>query len=74
EPVLARAYRLGDIRHFRCDSSKLQALGWKPKTPLKETLRRYVEWIGRQGDVRDYFGEAEAQMKRMGVIRPAGRA
>lgn len=73
EPVLADAYRLGDIRHFRCDSTKLQALGWKAKTPLKETLRRYVEWIGRQGDVRDYFSEAEAQMKGMGVIRQAGR-
>lgn len=69
QPTMAGAYRLGDIRHFRCDNSKLGALGFVPKTPLLDTLRRYVEWIREQGKVQDYFAEAEAQMRRLGVIR-----
>lgn len=71
QPTMAGAYRLGDIRHFRCDNSKLAGLGFVPKTPLLETLRRYVDWIREQGEVRDYFAEAEAKMRRLGVIREA---
>ncbi len=68
-PVMAGAFRLGDIRHFRCDASRLNALGWKAATPLAATLRHYVEWLRQQGEVKDYFAEAEQQMKRLGVIR-----
>jgi dTDP-L-rhamnose 4-epimerase len=70
-PKMAKAYRLGDIRHFRCDNSKLRHLGFVPKTSLAETLRRYVAWIREQGEVRDYFSEAETEMRRLGVIRGA---
>ncbi len=66
---MAGAYRLGDIRDFRCDNSKLRQLGFAPKTPLAETLRQYVAWIRQQGEVRDYFATAEAEMRRLGVIR-----
>ena len=69
EPRIAGAYRFGDVRSVRCDNSKLRSLGWEPRTSLSETLKKYVEWIHEQGEVRDYFSEAEAEMKRLGVIR-----
>jgi len=71
-PVESRApgaFRLGDVRHFRPDVSRLAALGWRATTPLGETLRRYVEWLGEQGDIVDYFTDAEASMRRRGVVR-----
>lgn len=72
KPTMASAYRLGDIRHFRCDTSKLRNLGFVAKTPLLETLQRYVAWIREQGEVREYFSETEAEMRRLGVIRGIG--
>ncbi len=70
EPEVVGEFRLGDIRHFSPDVSKLAALGWRAKDGLDETVRRYVEWFVTQGDVPDRFPEAEAIMRRQGVIRP----
>jgi dTDP-L-rhamnose 4-epimerase len=70
EPQVVDAYRLGDIRHFRPDVSKLTALGWTAKTSLPDALTTYVEWLVKQKDVREYFSAAETVMKRLGVIRP----
>ena len=61
---------MGDIRHFSPDVSKLARLGWRAKDALETTVRRYVEWFVTQGDVPDRFPEAEAAMRRQGVIRP----
>jgi dTDP-L-rhamnose 4-epimerase len=69
DPVVAGAFRLGDVRHFRPDVSLLAALGWQATTPLEETLRLYVHWLEEQGDVVDYFADAEASMRRRGVVR-----
>ena len=69
EPKIAGAYRLGDIRHFQPDVSRLAALGWTASTPLEEGLNSYVAWLVTQPDVREYFSEAETVMKRLGVIR-----
>jgi dTDP-L-rhamnose 4-epimerase len=69
EPQIAGSFRLGDIRHFTPDVSKLSALGWTAKAPFEESIRRYGEWITSQGDVKECFSEAEAVMKGLGVIR-----
>jgi dTDP-L-rhamnose 4-epimerase len=69
EPLIAGVFRLGDVRHFRPDVSRLAALGWRATTPLEETLRRYVHWLEEQGSVVDYFAEAEASMRKRGVVR-----
>jgi dTDP-L-rhamnose 4-epimerase len=70
EPQVVGAFRLGDIRHFTPDVAKLAALGWTAKTPLDEGLRCYVDWLSGQPYVKEYFSEAEAGMKGLGVIRP----
>ena len=69
EPVLPGAFRLGDVRHFTPDVARLGRLGWRATTSLEETLRRYVEWLEAQGPVADPFPEAEATMRRLGVLR-----
>lgn len=69
EPEVVGEFRLGDIRHFSPDVSKLAMLGWRAQDALETTVQRYVEWFVTQGDVPDRFPEAEATMRRQGVIR-----
>jgi nucleoside-diphosphate-sugar epimerase len=71
QPQMADSFRLGDIRHFTPDVARLSELGWTAKTSLEESLRHYVNWLAGQGEVKEYFSEAEAVMKGLGVIRPA---
>ena len=43
------------------DSSRLQSLGWSPKTSLEEGLRMYYEWfLSNQGKLREINIGAEA--------------
>ena len=70
DPDVVGEFRLGDVRHFSPDVSKLATLGWRARDGLDTTVRRYVEWFVRQGDVLDRFPEAEAAMRRQGVIHP----
>jgi len=69
EPLLRGEFRPGEVRHLFADVSKLRATGWEPTTSVAEGVARYVEWIATQGDVRDYFTEAEQRMKAMGGVR-----
>lgn len=62
-------FRPGEVRHLFADTSRIRALGWAPTVPLEEGLRRYAAWITRQKDIREYFSEAEALMKRTQVVR-----
>ncbi len=64
-------FRPGEVRHLFADNSRIRALGWRPTVPVEEGLRRYAAWIASQKDIRDYFGEAEALMKRAQVVRQA---
>ena len=50
-----------------------RALGWEPRVPLDEGIRRYADWIGTQGDLREHFSEVEARLRRLGIVREAGR-
>lgn len=42
--IIDRDKFMKEIREQYIDSSKLQALGWKPRTTLSEGLRKTVEW------------------------------
>jgi dTDP-L-rhamnose 4-epimerase len=76
-PMLRGEYRPGEVRHLFSDATRLRATGWSPRTTLEDGIRAYVEWIRAQGDVGEYFTEAEQHMKEMKAVRhvtaPSGR-
>lgn len=67
-PELPGSFRPGDVRHFVHNAQKLMALGWKPSITLQKGLSRYVEWIGTQHDIRDYFDEAQRRLSALQVV------
>jgi dTDP-L-rhamnose 4-epimerase len=68
EPVLHSDFRPGDVRHFVHDSSKLQALGFKPVVSLEEGIIRTAEWIKGQSNVKESFSDAEKLLKKHKVV------
>lgn len=69
EPQIPGQFRFGDTRHIASDISKLMNLGWRPRVTLDEIVEEYLAWAHVQPDVRDYYADAEVQMKKMGTIR-----
>jgi len=69
-PVMdGKAYRPGDARHMVPTPEKLESLGWKAETTLEEGLQHYIEWIATQGDVKEYFSQAQERLKKLKVVR-----
>ena len=73
EPLIPGQYRVGDNRHSVSDVSKLMALGWAPRYGLEKIFDDYVAWIEEQGELGKYFEEADAAMKKQGVLKKANR-
>ena len=76
EPRISGEYRVGDNRHSVSDISKLKSLGWAPEFGLEKILTDYLSWIREQGDLGQYFREAEQAMRQQGVVRsvqPSGK-
>lgn len=69
QPEMRSDFRPGDARHMVPDPTKLMSLGWKPQVTLEEGLHRYVEWIKTQGDVKEYFTDAQERLRKMKVVR-----
>jgi dTDP-L-rhamnose 4-epimerase len=72
EPVVRGEVRPGEMRHLISGISRARSIGFEPRVDLTDGIKRYLEWIETQGDVRDYFAEAEPilRVKRI-VHRPA---
>lgn len=68
EPLMRDEFRPGEVRHLFADNSKLRSIGWKPEVTLDEGVDKYVEWIKTQSDIKEYFSEAEEQLKKMKVV------
>ena len=47
-PLEHEAERPGELRHSSLDTSKLQATGWSPATPLRDGLRKTLDHIERE--------------------------
>ncbi len=69
EPVLSGEYRVGDTRHSVSSIARLQELGWSPRHGLARIFSDYASWLREQGSVADFFSEADATMRRLGVVR-----
>lgn len=74
DPVVRGEFRPGEIRHLTADISRARAAGYAPATDLASGVRRYLEWIKDQTDVRDYFTAAEVQLRAKGIVQRVSAA
>jgi dTDP-L-rhamnose 4-epimerase len=67
-PEAKGEFRPGEMRHLTSDTTKIAAAGYTPQVELPEGISRYLDWIRGQGDVRDYFSEAEDILRAKGIV------
>ncbi|HJR08218.1 MAG TPA: NAD-dependent epimerase/dehydratase family protein [Pyrinomonadaceae bacterium] len=66
-------FRPGEMRHLISDTTRIRAAGYEPQVDLAMGIRRYIEWIARQSDVRDYFASAERLLRAKGIVHRVGK-
>jgi dTDP-L-rhamnose 4-epimerase len=69
EPVTRGEFRPGEIRHLISDTHRISASGYSTKVNFETGLDRYVDWIQRKTDVRDYFSAAESVLRDAGIVQ-----
>jgi dTDP-L-rhamnose 4-epimerase len=72
EPIARGEFRPGEMRHLISDTTRIRAAGYAPQVSLAAGIRRYIEWIGGQMDVRDYFAAAETLLRAKGIVHRVG--
>jgi dTDP-L-rhamnose 4-epimerase len=70
-PEINGEFRPGEMRHLTSDTKKIAAVGYKPHVDLGEGISRYLDWIRKQSDVRDYFSEAANILRAKGIVHKA---
>ena len=68
EPVTRGEFRPGEMRHLTPDISRAARAGYAPEVELQDGIERYIGWIKDQGDVRDYFAEAEKILRTKSIV------
>jgi dTDP-L-rhamnose 4-epimerase len=74
-PEVNGEFRPGEMRHLTSGTERIRAAGYAPQVDLATGIRRYLEWIRQQSDVRDYFTEAADLLRRKGIVhrvKPVG--
>ncbi|MBA3762640.1 MAG: NAD-dependent epimerase/dehydratase family protein [Chthoniobacterales bacterium] len=66
-------FRPGEMRHLTSGTERIQAAGYKPQVDLADGIRRYLDWIRQQGDVKDYFSEAADILRSKGIVHRVTR-
>ena len=61
-------FRPGEMRHLTSDTTRIRAAGYAPQVDLATGIRRYLDWIRQQSDVRDYFSEAANILRSKGIV------
>jgi dTDP-L-rhamnose 4-epimerase len=72
EPLARGEFRPGEMRHLTSDISRIRKAGYEPGVDLMQGIERYIDWIGDQGDVRDYFAEAEKVLRQKRIVHEVG--
>ena len=67
-PEINGEFRPGEMRHLTSDTTRIQAIGYKPDVDLAEGIRCYIDWIRTQSDIRDYFTEAAEILRNKGIV------
>src|SRR6266480_6991768 len=72
-PEINREFRPGEMRHLTSDTTLARSAGYKPTVDLGEGISRYIDWIRKQSDIRDYFSEASDILKNKGIVHRVAR-
>ena len=67
-------FRPGEMRHLTSDTTRISAAGYTPQVDLATGIRRYLDWIRQQSDVRDYFSEAANILRSKGIVHRVKRS
>ncbi len=70
-PDLPGEYRPGEMRALISDTTRIRALGFEATVGLEEGIDRYLAWIETQGDIGEYFSEAERRLRERQVVKRA---
>ena len=69
EPLARGEFRPGEIRSLISDISRIRTIGYEPQMTIEQGIGRYIDWIGTQGKVDDYFSQAEAGLRAKGIVQ-----
>ena len=72
-PEINGEFRPGEMRHLTSDTTLARSAGYKPIVDLGEGISRYIDWIRKQSDIRDYFSEASDILKNKGIVHRVAR-
>jgi hypothetical protein len=72
-PEINGEFRPGEMRHLTSDTTLAESAGYKPTVDLGEGISRYIDWIRKQSDIRDYFSEASDILKNKGIVHRVAR-
>jgi len=64
-------FRPGEMRHLTSDISRIRKVGYEPGVGLMQGIDQYIGWIRDQGDVQDYFAEAEKVLREKRIVHSA---
>ena len=67
-PEVNNEFRPGEMRHLTSAIDRIRAAGYAPQVDLATGIRRYLDWIRQQTDVRDYFSEAANILRSKGIV------
>jgi dTDP-L-rhamnose 4-epimerase len=67
-PEVNGEFRPGEMRHLTSGTERVRAAGYAPQVDLATGIRRYLDWIRQQSDVRDYFSEAANILRSKGIV------
>jgi dTDP-L-rhamnose 4-epimerase len=73
EPVARGEFRPGEMRYLTSDISRARGAGYEPGLDLAGGIERYLAWIKAQGDIHDYFAEAEEVLRGKRIVHESGR-
>jgi len=68
-PHVSGDFREGDARHLVHDIRRLEHCGFHATISLEQGLSQFVQWLHRQGNVREYFATAARILCRWGVVQ-----
>ena len=72
-PEINGEFRHGEMRHLTSDTTLARSAGYKPTVDLGDGILRYIDWIRKQSDIRDYFSEASDILKNKGIVHRVAR-